>query len=470
MLLGIDNDRLSPPSPPTDEGIFLPFPTMNASKSTRCLFCNILPSIPKPKAKTGRRKFTTSTSTQASRKPAYPNVRAVDMGLVEARVDTASRSFKPYTAREKQLLALKYTPAQLRAIDAAEQSIDPKDIILQGKVRTDTFSLNYMDDMSKIKPVIDKPVRAPDEDIDPGIRTRTQEEVLERFAAWTEDMARKQDAWDIKDKTPQEADAIESELYNKSIEAGIYPGDNLTPEERRKRLEKYAETFEGPDALAEWDRFIGDANNFFYSPKGTLNSQSDSLAPEIPKMNQKSQGVRFESEDEDPHMQRLVQQTGMTKDEIRKIRIKNLVSHRVVNQTRMGKIQSLYYLTIAGNQDGLLGVGEGKAAEDEDGRRQAMYAAIRNMKPIPRYEGRTIFGEVEAKVGASVVQLSSRPPGTSAPISSFFSCQQANPFAHRIRQPLPASHLRNGSRCRHLRPFSPLRPLKEPHEHCQGHL
>ncbi|KAG9981445.1 hypothetical protein KCU78_g21479, partial [Aureobasidium melanogenum] len=35
----------------------------------------------------------------------------------------------------------------------------------------------------------------------------------------------------------------------------------------------------------------------------------------------------------------------------------------------------------------------------------------RNMKPIPRYENRTIFGEVEGKVGASVVQLSSRPPG-----------------------------------------------------------
>ncbi|KAG9540659.1 hypothetical protein KCU71_g19643, partial [Aureobasidium melanogenum] len=52
-----------------------------------------------------------------------------------------------------------------------------------------------------------------------------------------------------------------------------------------------------------------------------------------------------------------------------------------------------------------------KSGEDEDAIRQAQYAAIRNMKPIPRYENRTIFGEVEGKVGASVVQLSSRPPG-----------------------------------------------------------
>lgn len=120
---------------------------------------------------------------------------------------------------------------------------------------------------------------------------------------------------------------------------------------------------------------------------------------------------RQDTEELDPHMLRLSQQTGLDKDQIRKIRVKNLITHRVVNQTRMGKIQSLYFLTIAGNQNGMVGVGEGKAAEDEDGRRQAMMNAIRNMKPIPRYEDRTIYGEVEAKVGASIVRLSSRPPG-----------------------------------------------------------
>jgi small subunit ribosomal protein S5 len=33
------------------------------------------------------------------------------------------------------------------------------------------------------------------------------------------------------------------------------------------------------------------------------------------------------------------------------------------------------------------------------------------MRPVPRYEDRTIYGDVEAKVGASVVQLSARSPG-----------------------------------------------------------
>lgn len=40
-----------------------------------------------------------------------------------------------------------------------------------------------------------------------------------------------------------------------------------------------------------------------------------------------------------------------------------------------------------------------------------MMNAIRNMRVVPRYEERTIFGEVEAKVGATVVQLGARPPG-----------------------------------------------------------
>ena len=34
------------------------------------------------------------------------------------------------------------------------------------------------------------------------------------------------------------------------------------------------------------------------------------------------------------------------------------------------------------------------------------------MKPVPRYENRTIFGDLEHKVGATKVQLFARPPGT----------------------------------------------------------
>jgi len=40
-----------------------------------------------------------------------------------------------------------------------------------------------------------------------------------------------------------------------------------------------------------------------------------------------------------------------------------------------------------------------------------MMNAIRNMKPIHRYEDRTVYGEVHGKVGAVEIELSARPPG-----------------------------------------------------------
>jgi len=144
-----------------------------------------------------------------------------------------------------------------------------------------------------------------------------------------------------------------------------------------------------------------------------LDEDYSALAAQIPKFDDPR--IRWPSSDDDDAnavgLKRLSLQTGWSKKEIRKFRVKNLVTHRVVNQTRMGKIASMYNLAIAGNGDGLLGVGEGKSAEPEDSWRQASMNAIRNMKPINRYEDRTIFGEVSGKVGAVEVKLNSRPPG-----------------------------------------------------------
>lgn len=382
---------------------------MNASKSTRCLFCKLLPS-PKPSVtKPRHRKFhTTPITPAANRKPAYPNVKAVDLGLMQEAVHKASQTLRPYTPREKQLLALKYTPAQLKAIEAGEAAIDPKDVV-RGRWRSDPFAVNYLDDFAQIKPLIDRPVRAPDQDIDPEIRVLDEDEIESKFANWAEEVAQKASEFEARQQSYATEEDEARDLEQKAQEAGVYPGDGLTVEQRAERLRKFTEFGEGPDEIASWERFVSDPNNFAYSPKGTLNYQSDSLAPAIPKFTQP--GVEFRGEEVDPHMERLQKQTGMDLQEIRRIRVKNLVCHRVVNQTRMGKIQSMYFLTIAGNENGMLGIGEGKAAEGEDGSRQARMAAIRNMKPIPRYEGRTIYGEVEGKVGASVVQLSNRPPG-----------------------------------------------------------
>lgn len=273
--------------------------TMSASKSYQCLSCRLKSSIWHNTTTTARRQFSASTPTK-SRKRAYPSIKASDLEQPQ---------FRPYTEREKKLLSLKYTPEQMQVIEAGEQAISAEDMASQGRMRDDPMRIQYLDDFSTMRPMLDRPV-------------------------------------------------TEQDLQ----------GDELVEGQNRS------------------------------SRGGARQPQTQNAEAE-------------QKEELDPHMLRLCQQTGMTKEEIRKIRVKNLVMHRVVNQTRMGKIQSLYYLTIAGNQDGMVGIGEGKAAEDEDGRRQAMMNAIRNMKPIPRYEERTIFGEVQGKVGASVVQLSSRGPG-----------------------------------------------------------
>jgi small subunit ribosomal protein S5 len=232
----------------------------------------------------------------------------------EAEIEAQASQLQPYTEREKELLAKRYTPEQMKAIEAGEAAISPRHLAEQGRLRGDAFRPTYIDDFATLRPTVDKPIR-------------------------------------------------------------------LAADEAKALAEQESSARKGKKA-------------------------------KIP-------GTSYASEEEDPHMLRLRQQTGLTKQQIDRIRVKNLVSHRVVNQTRMGKIQSLYFLTIAGNQDGMLGIGEGKAAEDEDGRRQAMMNAIRNMRPIPRYEERTIFGDTEGKVGASIVQLSARPPGKKCSVPPF---------------------------------------------------
>ncbi|TKA62462.1 hypothetical protein B0A55_10911 [Friedmanniomyces simplex] len=224
----------------------------------------------------------------------------------EADIDARTAQLTPYTAREKEILAMRYTPEQMKVIEAGEAAISPRDTAKQGRLRGDAFRPAYMDDFATLRPLVDKPIRLAIDDA-------------------------------------QQATQSSKEKVKKLPLPGV--------------------------------KYSGSAD------------------------------------DEDPHMLRLRQQTGFTASTIRKLRVKNLIAHRVVNQTRMGKIQSLYFLTIAGDQDGMLGIGEGKAAEDADGKRQAMMNAIRNMRPIARYEERTIYGEVEAKVGGSIVQLSARSPG-----------------------------------------------------------
>ena len=275
-------------------------------------------------------------------------------------VKTTAEDFPKYTVDDKAQLEKLYTPEQMKAIEAGEEAIDAEVLKTQARLRKDRFAFDYLDDFSKIKPVIDKPVRNPKSNYDPDLRYKTEDEIYADLAQ-----------------------------FYRSL-----PSD-LPENEVRLALRKFEDETRVTVGKEEAER----------APRSYL-------APELPRF--KDPRVRYAQKIEgvsDPMMLGVIKQTGFTADQIKKFRIKTLVMHRVVNQTRMGKIQSYYCLTISGDGKGLLGIGEGKAGEPEDARRQSTRAAYRNMQPVHRYEERTIFGEVEAKVGAAVIRIMARPPG-----------------------------------------------------------
>jgi small subunit ribosomal protein S5 len=109
--------------------------------------------------------------------------------------------------------------------------------------------------------------------------------------------------------------------------------------------------------------------------------------------------------------QDLKRRTGMSVAEILRLQTKKLVHRYVSNQTRLGKVKKSSVMFVVGNGNGWLGIGEAKSTEPMIATLKARLLAIRNMQPIRRYENRTIYGTVEAKVSGTVVRMSARPPG-----------------------------------------------------------
>lgn len=93
----------------------------------------------------------------------------------------------------------------------------------------------------------------------------------------------------------------------------------------------------------------------------------------------------------------LQKQTGMDADYIsRKLTMRPLVMKRVSNQTGKGKIPSFYALVVVGDRNGMVGLGEGKSRDEmSKAVSKAHWDAVRNLKHIPRYESRTIYGDID---------------------------------------------------------------------------
>jgi small subunit ribosomal protein S5 len=304
------------------------------------------------------------------------------MGLVSSQSSNRAgpEGLRPYEDKEKAELAKLYTPEQFRAIEEGEAAIDPEDLERQGRFRVDPYRLPYLDDLSTIQPVVDRKVREVGT-IPENARWMNQEEQIDEVAHW---INQQQD--DYYQNTP---------LSPNQIPSNSNAADDFKP----SRL--------------DFMKFMEEST--FMTGGGKRGSGIVAPAlPKIPSMKGQYQ-TQDESDPRDPDgkYDRLRKQTGMSLDTILNLKMKMLVSHFVTNQTRLGKIQNFYVLAVAGDGNGRLGIGEGKALESDDARMKAYQAAIRNMRPIPRYEGRTIYGEVEGKVAASVVQLKGKPPGMS---------------------------------------------------------
>jgi len=302
------------------------------------------------------------------------------MGLVSGK-PPAREIFKPYDEEEKAILAKKYTPEQMRAIEAAEEAIDPQDLQERGVLRSDWGRLEYLDDFSEIAPTIDKRVKR-EGPVDPKERLMSLEEYRDHY----------------------------KEFFTKIMEENPVPEDfdYEDPEQRAKIRPNRADMLRAFDEVPDLIGSNGPLKDQTMLAPGVSRDFESALDdPEVAKSTEEEEDPR----DPDGRYDLLRKQTGLTLDEILDYRVKILVNHRVVNQTRLGKISSQYILAIAGNGRGRLGLGEAKGQEIEETLSNARIQAIRNMQPIPRYEERTIFGEVEGKVSAVEVKLMSRPPG-----------------------------------------------------------
>lgn len=339
---------------------------MSTSRSSQCLLCTFRLSI--GRSCWSRRSFHSSPQ-HPTRRPSGRGKNARPL----TRSDLRPEKLKRYDKEDWSKLGDKYTRAQRAAIQAGEKGVSRKDLAEQASSRLNHWSLKYYDDLSKIDPVVDHPIRAPYSNIDSNLRLKTEDEIDEDLAKFIISLPQ--------DENSPEADEAWTQ-FDKKLRLTV----------GKEEAEQNPRSAEAPDLFRPGERNL------------------DGKLLKIPELGK--QQNRRKSEDADPGLLRLMQITGMTRRDIFALRVKSVVSHRVTNQTRLGKISKQYFLSIAGNGNGLIGIGEGKSEEPSEARAQSQYRAIRNMQPILRYEGRTLFGDVKGKVSATELELYARSPGT----------------------------------------------------------
>jgi small subunit ribosomal protein S5 len=101
----------------------------------------------------------------------------------------------------------------------------------------------------------------------------------------------------------------------------------------------------------------------------------------------------------------------LSQAELRSLHRYTLMVRRVAQQTGKGKIFRLYALVVVGNGNGLVGHGEAKDVDAVIAIEKAFLEAVRNMDYVDRFEERTIWSEMQSKMGATRIILRPRPVG-----------------------------------------------------------
>ncbi|KAK8130249.1 hypothetical protein PG999_002629 [Apiospora kogelbergensis] len=387
---------------------------MSVARPARCLLSKRFAAALKPATPTCSAAFHSSAHLEARKKQRFKSIRAEEMGLTspEKVQKYTEENFQPYTPEEIEILKKHYSPDQMEALQAGEAAIDPTDLTIQGRLRKDPYKIPYLDDFSRLAPVVDKRPKKQHSPPDFNkLRWLSEEEFMNDIARF----AKEADA-------PQAKAWLEGKLNDPKLseEQREWVGAQLA--KVSAQLER-TKGLEGKDGDAEGLEFLLERSMLNDDNAPSDSSIAPSLGKDVPgiagiyqnPIDPEDQGL-----DDEGIYQDLKRRTGLSVKEMTSLTVKVLVVRMVHNQTRLGKIRSIWVLAIAGNGNGRLGIGEAKSVEQGTATQKAKLLAIRNMKPIPRYEERTIHGSVTSKFGATIVKLDARPPGFGLRVSARF--------------------------------------------------
>lgn len=368
-----------------------------------------------------RNSFHASAPVAGRKRSPFKNVKVGEVNLSdpEARRKFKEEALPDWDETDLKSLKKKYTPEQLSAVQLGEEVIDTDDLAVQGRIRNDPYAFEYLEDFSRVRPVVDKRVKTY-RPVDTTAKFMTPDEFGDDFVEFVRHLNEKQGV--SHDITYEQALHMYEEMRSKMLNSN--PEDALSTTELAEAMDRVlgetdaAGQGDNPEEISDLEayKYLAERNSMTGFDGGDT-----SLAPDLPDKVPGVAGLYKRQMDEtdeglDPEgrYQELKKKTGMSVSEILDIFNKNtkiLVRRYVSNQTRLGKIRSTYILAMAGNGNGRLGMGEAKSVDSEISIMKAKLSAIQNMVPIRRYENRTIYGNVEAKIGGTIVQMYTRPPG-----------------------------------------------------------